>query len=159
LGYQSPPSAVCGDPGCISIITQQRSVGLRAPMFFWELLWEMYIRTNHSSESHRSLPSLLESSGNSGVGPARGDRGGRLPKIRQGAPSPLRSLVPSPPRHCPQTGGNNGSARLGFPVREPNVTEPGLDRLTEEPSGTQRSWRTGSLFNAGGLRGEWSPKV
>lgn len=29
--YQSPPSAVCGAPGCVSIITQQRLVGLRAP--------------------------------------------------------------------------------------------------------------------------------
>jgi len=35
-----------------------------------------------------------------------------------------------------------------------NVTEPGLDCVTEEPSGTRRSWRTGGLFNAGRLRGE-----
>ena len=40
-----------------------------------------------------------------------------------------------------QTGGNNGPVRLGFPVRELNVMETGLDHPAEEPSNTRRSWK------------------
>lgn len=49
-----------------------------------------------------NLPSLLESDGNGGAGPAEGDRVGACRKVRQGAPSRLRSPVPSLPHHCPK---------------------------------------------------------
>ena len=58
-----------------------------------------------------------------------------------------------------ETGGNNGTAWLGFLVREPNVMETGLDHPEEEPGSTQRSWWIGVLFYTSGLRGDHSPEV
>lgn len=39
------------------------------------------------------------------------------------------------------------------------IMETGLDHPTEEPSGTQRSWKVGGLFYTGGFRGDRSPEV
>lgn len=77
------------------------------------------------------------------AGLVRGNQVGDCRKVGRARLLCYKPCSVTAPPLSPNQWPHNGPVCLGFVVRE-----PGLGRLTEEPSGTRRSWRTGGLFNA-----------